>query len=1077
MMKELYKKLSVTVCLLCLVSSIAFAQDRIVSGKITDENGQPLPGVNVMVKGTTIGSVSDSDGVYSINRVNDNSVLIFSFIGYLSKEIPVGARTVVDLEMEPDINSLDEIIVIGYGEKKKALVTGANIRQDGATLQALNTTGAMESLQGITPGVNISRNSGQPGAGTKVRIRGIGTIANSDPLYIVDGVPVGNIDYLSPADIEAIDILKDGASAAIYGARGANGVVYVTTKRAKSGAKSQISYSGYTGVQNIYRKPPTLNAQEYMFIIDEGLANDGKTLTNWESEIKNNSWLETQQAGLGNQYGTEVWNKLQSGWKGTDWVDEIIQKNAPVTSHAINITGATEDLTYAAGFSYINQVGMIGGDIIDAGLKRLTARLNTEVKLVEINGRKIFKLGENFTFTNQQMRGTGTGNIYWNDLHDALVINPLMPAYWESSPSVYKFAPTLEGVNLGQTNPIATMFYRHNFNRGKGNNIIGNVYGELEPIKNLKFRSSYGVNAWFGHSRSYAPAYGLSSQFNRPSSAVSITQEANQGIVSTWTNTLSYQKKIQSHNIQALVGAEQIKNILNFNVGGSRLRPLYRGMDYAYLNNAAPATSVADVNTWGADWAANGGGIQSYMGRLSYDYLERYIVDVTIRRDGSSNFINDKRWGNFYAVSAGWNFLDENFMANYRNIFDLGKLRASWGQNGNENVGGSFRYQTNIVSLGQGYYFGADKLSSTTTYIPENTPNPNLGWETSEQLNFGLDVAFLNSKLGVTFDWYKKLTKDWLVYAPVLGTTGALPPWINGGDVRNSGVELSFTWKDKIGDVTYGATLSGATVRNKVVRLANEEGIINGPSDVLSQGTSYINRVQVGHPIGSFYGFQTAGILQNQAEVDAYVGPEGLPMRFSDTNGLRPGDVRFVDQNNDGYIDERDKVILGNPIPDFELGLQLNAAWKGIYANVTFTGKFGHQIMRSYRSFADQFEQNYTTEIFGRWHGEGTSNRIPRISSVSHRNQQYISDIYMYDGDYVRVNNLTVGYDFGVLAKKLGWMNAAQVYLTVNNLHTFTKYEGMDPEIAYGGADWGQGVDLGLYPLARTVMLGVNITF
>jgi TonB-linked SusC/RagA family outer membrane protein len=1065
---------------------MAIAQERTVSGKIIDENGQSLPGVNVLVKGTATGTVSDGDGAYTIGGVNDNSILIFSFIGYHAQEIAVGSQTVIDVSMTPDITALQEIVVIGYGEKKKALVTGANIHQDGEKLQALNTSSAMEALQGITPGVSISRNSGQPGAGTKVRIRGIGTIANSNPLYIVDGVPVGNdINYLAPSDIESIDVLKDAASAAIYGSRGANGVVIVTTRKGKQGSKPQITYNGYYGVQNIYKKPPTLNAQEYMFIMDEGLANDGKALTNWETEIKTNDWLNTQQAGLGTDYGNYVWDKLQSGWKGTDWVDEITQKDAPVMSHAINITGATEDITYGAGFSYLDQTGMIGGDIIDAGLKRLTARLNTEIKLLEIGGRKILKLGENVTYTNSQTRGTGTGNIYWNDLHDALVINPLTPAYWEGSPSEYGFAPTLTGVNLGQTNPVATMFYRHNFNYGKGNNIIGNVYGELEPIEGLKIRSSFGLNSWFGHSRSYSPAYGLSSQFNRPESAQSIQQDAYQGANTTWTNTASYERTFDEHYVQVLVGTEQIRNdVLNFNVGGRRLRPLYSGPGYAYLDNTAPPTSQSDVSTWGKDWAANGGGLMSYMGRISYNYQERYMLDFTARRDGSSNFIGSKRYGNFYAVSAGWNFTEESFMEGLSNIFDSGKLRASWGQNGNQDVG-AFRYQTNIIPLSQGYYFG-DKLSPTTTYIPENTPNPDLGWETSEQIDIGLDAAFMNSKLSVTLDWYQKKTKEWLVRAPVLGTTGATAPWINGGDVKNSGLEFSIGWNDKRGDFTYGVIVSGATVKNEVTRLANAEGIVNGPSDVLSQGTSFVSRVQVGRPIGYFYGFETAGILQNQAEVDAYVGPEGNPMQFADNNGLRPGDVRFVDQNKDGKIDEADKIMLGNPIPDFELGIQLNASWKGIYANVTFAGKFGHQVMRSYRSFADQFEQNYTTEIFGRWHGEGTSNRIPRLSSVSHRNQQYISDIYMHDADFLRINNLTIGYDFGSLAKKVGWFQGAQVYMTVNNLYTFTKYDGMDPEVPFSGnedsnssayAPWASGIDLGLYPLPRTVMVGVNLTF
>jgi TonB-dependent starch-binding outer membrane protein SusC len=1094
MMKELYKRLSFTALVLWLCSSMAFAQDRSVSGKIVDETGQALPGVNVLIKGTSSGTVSDGVGAYTVAGVNDNSVLVFSFIGYTAKEEIVGSRTVIDVNMVPDLTALDEVVVIGYGEQKKALVTGANIRQDGAKLQSLNTSSAMEALQGITPGVSVSRNSGQPGAGTKVRIRGIGTIANSNPLYIVDGVPVGDINYLAPSDIESIDVLKDAASAAIYGSRGANGVVIVTTRKGKKGSKPQISYNGYYGVQNIYKKPPLLNAQEYMFIMDEGLANDGVPVNDWQSVLANIPFLDPddkpETPGPNNEYADHIWGKLQNGWTGTNWVDEITKEDAPMSSHALNITGAGEDIIYGAGFSYLDQTGMIGGDIIDAGLKRFTARLNTEISLIKIGDRKLLKVGENFTYTNTQNRSTGTGNIYWNDLHDALVINPLMPAYWEGSTSPYGYAPTLEGINLGQANPIATMFYRHNFNRGKGNSVVGNFYGELEPIRNLRIRSSFGINSWFGWGRSYAPAYALSSQYQRQESARNIGQSSYQGAERTFTTTASYEKAIGDHTFQVLVGNEQIKrDILNFNLNGTRYNPLYDNMDYAYLDNTAAPSSQAQVGATGKDWAANGGGLMSYMGRLSYNYREKYMFDFTARRDGSSNFSGDNQYGNFYSVSGGWNFMEESFMGSLSNIFSAGKLRASWGQNGNQDVGGAFKYQTNIIALNQGYYFGGDKLTSSITYIPDNAPNAALGWETSEQIDIGLDAAFMNSKLSFTIDWYQKLTKDWLVQAPALGTTGADAPWINGGDVKNSGLEFVLGWKDNIGEVQYGITLSGATLRNEVTRLANAEKLFNGPSDVLSQGTSFVSRVQVGYPIGYFYGYETAGIIQNQAEAVAYVGPEGLPMEFPQNEGLnaiRPGDVRFVDQNNDGKIDELDKKMLGNPIPDFELGVQLNASWKGIYANVTLAGRFGHQAMRSYRSFADNFDQNYTTEIFGRWHGEGTSNRLPRLSSVSHRNQQFISDIYMYDADYLRINNMTIGYDFGKLAKKLGWLNGAQLYVTVNNLYTFTKYDGMDPEVPFSGnedpnsaqyAPWASGIDLGLYPLPRTVMVGANLSF
>ncbi len=543
-----------------------------------------------------------------------------------------------------------------------------------------------------------------------------------------------------------------------------------------------------------------------------------------------------------------------------------------------------------------------------------------------------------------------------------------------------------------------------------------------------------------------------------------------QGINYTWTNTVSYDFRIDQHKITVLAGNEVIDNVLNANVGGWKAKTIFGNPDYAYLDNVT-AGSIADINTWGADWAAQGGGILSYYGRLSYNFREKYLFDATFRADGSSNFAPDHRWGYFPSASAGWIFTEEDFMKG-SSWLSFGKLRASWGQNGNQSIP-NFIYNSNISYLDQGYYFGPDKLVTSPTAIPENVPNPDVTWETSEQLNLGIDARFFNSSLGVSFDWYNKTTKNWLVLAPILGTAGAGAPYINGGDIKNSGVEFTINYKGNVSDFIYGASFSGTMNHNEVTRLANAEGIINGSPHTLSQGTAAVSRVEVGFPIGYFYGFKADGLLQNQDEVDAYVTPEGKPY-FED---LRPGDVRFVDQNKDGLINDDDKIMLGSPLPDFEMGFQLNLEYKGIYANATLTGKFGMQVMQSYRSFADNFTQNYTTQIFGRWHGEGTSNKIPRLGYASTRNQNYISDIYMHDADFVRIANLVLGYRFDKLLSKLNWIKGASVYTSVNNLYTFTKYDGMDPDVGYAPDSWASGIDLGLYPLPRTVMFGASVTF
>ena len=1067
-----FKFLIITLVMVCAQNVLG--QTKTITGLVSDEAGLPLPGVTVVVQGTVNGTTTDFDGNYSIGNVGPEDRLVYTYIGMVSQTLNVGQQTTINVTLLESYESLEEVVVVGYGVQKKALTTGANLNVKGEDIAELNTSTAMGALQGVAPGVSVTRNNGEPGAGTKVTIRGLGTIGNSSPLYIVDGVAVGNIDYLNSSDIQSIDVLKDAASAAIYGSRAANGVVLVTTHKGRQGSKAQIQYDSYYGIQKIYKNLSPLNAQEYMYIMDEGRVNDGLEPNDWEAILQNNNWLNNNYPNdLGTALGSEIWGMLQNGWEGTNWIDEMSTKSAPVTSHSVNITGGGEDSTYAFGVSYLDQTGIIGGNIIDAGYKRLTARMNTEFVLFKNDDHSILTIGENLTYTNSEYRGVATGNIYWNDLHNALVQNPLMPAYWDKSPDANGFTPTLDGLANDQANPLAVMFYRSNYSNlgNKDNTLVGNVYMELEPIEDLKFRSSYGLDSWFGHGRSWTPTFALGVLFSNANDGASQYQYLGANL--TWTNTLTYERTFGDHNINALIGNEVYKNQINNSVGGSMANTRFGLPEYAYLNNV-DKTDVNSINTFGADYAAGGGGLLSYIARAQYDYKEKYLLSATMRADGSSNFAKGNRWGYFPSVSAGWILTNEDFLSNNSGVLDFAKFRGSWGQNGNQSID-NFIYSSNIAYLNPGYYFGDTKPISGATAVPARVTNPDVTWETSEQLNFGLDARFFNSRLDFTFDWYKKTTKDWLVVAPIQGTSGAGAPYINGGDIENTGYELMLSWNDNIGDFKYGATISGAFNKNEITKIANSDGIIQGPSSVLSQGTASVSRAEVGKPIGFFYGYETDGILQTQDEVDAYVKPtDGTPY-FSDQ---RPGDVRFVDQNQDGVIDESDKKMLGNPNPDFELGIQLNAEYKGFYANITLSGKYGMQVMQSYRSFADRFDQNYTTEIFGRWHGAGTSNTLPRLSSVSNRNTNWISDIYMQDADYLRINNLTVGVKLGDYISDIKLFSDIKVYAAINNLYTFTNYTGMDPEVSFGhDASWASGIDLGLYPLPRTIMFGFSVDF
>lgn len=1058
-------------------AQVSLAQTKTVTGLVTDDVGLPLPGVSVFVVGSTNGTNTDFDGNYTLENVQDSDRLTFSYIGMTAQTVQVGQRSVINISLEPSMEALEEVVVVGYGVQKKALTTGANLNVKGEDIAGLNTSTAMEALQGVAPGVSITRNNGQPGAGTKVTIRGLGTINNSNPLYIVDGVAVGNIDYLSSSDIESIDVLKDAASAAIYGSRAANGVILVTTHKGRKGSKARVVYDTYYGFQKIYKNLSPLNAQEYMYIMDEGMVNDGREPYDWEAMLLNNNWLNMNYAGnLGTRLGEDIWNRLQNGWEGTNWIDEMSSNNAPISSHSVNITGGGEDNVYSFGVSYLDQTGILGGELVDAGFERLTTRMNSEYVLFKNEDHNIVTMGQNFTYTNTENRSVATGNIYWNDLHNALVQNPLMPAYWAESPDQHGFTPTLDGISNNQHNPLAVMFYRHKYSNlgNRGNTIVGNVYLEIEPVRNLKFRTSYGVNSWFGHSRSWTPTYALGVLYSNAKDGAS--QSHYMGADQTWTNTISYEHSFGDHKVNALIGNEVIKNRLSSEVGGSKAGTRFGLPEYAFLNNV-DKSDIGSIDTWGVDWAAGGGGILSYIARAQYDYKEKYLLSATMRADGSSNFAPGNRWGYFPSVSAGWILTNEDFIGN-SGVMDFAKLRGSWGQNGNQAID-NFIYSSTIAYRNPGYYFGDTKPVSGATAVPARVTNPDVKWETSEQINVGLDARFFSSRLAFTADWYVKTTKDWLVVAPIQGTAGAGAPFVNGGDIENRGFELMLSWQDNAGGFQYGATVSGAFNKNEVTRIDNAEGIITGQDHILAQGTAAVSRVEVGKPIGYFYGFQTDGILQNQDEVDAYVKPtDGTPY-FADQ---RPGDVRFVDRNQDGLIDEADKTMLGKPNPDFQLGVQLNAEYKGFYVNTTLAGKFGMQVMQSYRSFSDNYDQNYTTEIFGRWHGEGTSNRLPRLSSVSNRNIQNISDIYMQDADYLRINNLTVGFKLGDYLKNIKYISQIKLYTSVNNLHTFTNFKGMDPDVRFGSDDtdqfgWASGIDLGLYPLPRTWMFGMSVEF
>lgn len=1022
-----------------------------VKGVITSgADGLPLIGVNVVEKGTTNGTVTDFDGNFELT-VSSNAVLDISYIGFLSQEVKIVAgKTTYNVVLKEDSQALDEVVVVGYGVQKKKLVTGATVQVSGDNLQKLSTTNVLGALQSQSPGVNITQSSGQPGESFKVVIRGLGTVGSAGPLYVIDGVAGGDINALNPSDIEAIDVLKDAASAAIYGARAANGVVLVTTKQGKAG-KLQLTYDGYYGAQYLAKLPPLLNAKEYMAMMDETRYNEASPGYDWQNLLP-----------------TDLYNSIMDGsWQGTNWIKETYNEAAPTQNHSFNLAGGTEQSKFSMGFSYTSQEGILGKPV-QSQFDRYTARINSDHVLLKVKDFDAIKIGETLNFNFNTKSGIAIGNIYGNSIHNMLIGNPLLPVY-DAEGNFYDYDDKVNnGWNFdGNTgNPLAgTALSNWGLNLSKNYALQSSAYLEIQPIKNLVFRSQFGYKMTSSTYRSYDGIRHLSNNTNVTMD--NVYQSASSGHNITLDNTIAYRFNVADlHQFDVVVGQSVEKWGMGSNIDASGNNSIFEGsFGQAWVDNTKP-TELSQRGAGGSPWGE--GALASFFGRANYNYKETYMASLTMRADGSSNFPRGNRWGYFPSVSAGWVITNEGFMEDTKSWMDFLKLRASFGQNGNAAID-NFQYQTTFAfDESNGYYFDSGKKVQTVGGYADILANPDVKWETSEQINLGFDSRFLNSRLGLTFDWYVKTTKDWLVRAPISGVWGLNPPFVNGGDIENRGFEVALNWNDKAGDFNYGATVNFTHNKNEVTRIANAEGIIHGDANVLSQGTTEMYRAQVGYPIGYFYGYKTAGVFQNWSQV------EGTAAKYA---GAQPGDLIFVDSNNDGKITEDDRTMIGNPNPDFSMGLNLNFSYKGFDLNVTGAGSFGKQIAKSYRSFADSPLQNYTTDIFGRWTGEGTSNKLPRLTSGSHTNWQNISDIYIEDGDYLKIQNLTIGYDFKKLFPTMP-LGQARLYLTAQNLFTFTGYSGMDPEIGYGyDKSWVSGIDLGYYPSPRTYMVGVNLKF
>ena len=1073
--------LRIVVAMLCVFTSIGIASAQepgTVSGTVTSaSDGEPLIGASVLVKGTTIGTDTDIDGNFTV-KAKKGDVLQFRYVGYEPSEVKVGDSNVINVMLQENENNLDEVVVVGYGTQKRKLVTGSTFQVSGDQIAQMNTSNALTAMQTTAPGVQITQASTQPGKGFKVSIRGVGTIGESSPLLVIDGIVSGTandgLNGINPNDIESIDVLKDAASAAIYGARAANGVILVTTKQGKEG-KISITYDGFVGWSNPYRKPGNLNAQQYMEVINETNFNTLGSATNWSALVP--------QAIL---------DKVNNGWKGQDWFDVYRNKNAFQHSHAVTVAGGSDRSKFSISVNYSDQEGILGGSNA-SNYRRYGGRVNSEHVLLKGKEHNIITLGENISYWYHQSHDLAEGNGYSNIMQPVYSASPLVPAFREDGkPTNFRedgagyssmiFNNPYEGFINGQYNSL---------NKSRDFGVGATLYWIIEPIKNLRYRGQ--INTGYSANNYRRTSLPFSASSTNASGNYGMEQNQQQSSSMSVENTITYTlPEFAKNNIDVMIGQSvemskwDTRMSMTFSQSPDELNSLVlNGWNFTIPSNMAGMTGYSGYDN------PREGRIASFFGRINYNYDERYLLTAIVRHDGSNNFARSHRWHTYPSVSAGWVLTNEKFMENATNVMNFFKLRASWGQNGNCQVG-NFYYLSNIgfsptAYADYGYKFNSNMVSTVegiyqTGAYAKNVPNENLTWETSEQWDLGFDTRFFQNRLAFTFDWYVKKTKDWLVQAPlndILGYEEAA--MINGGDVKNTGVEMALSWSDNLGpDFLYHVNVNAAYNRNKVTRLATQSGKIgDNVSSSLFENSSYVSLVEVGHPIGYFSGMSHSCIWQNQQQIEdaRAAGKAVLP-------NAQPGDFIWDDYDGNGQIEyDNDRHEIGDPNPDWTLGINLGFTWKGLDFSLAGSGAFGMQAMQCYRTalLANQY-LNYTAEILDRWHGEGTSNSVPRLS-VGGENNQWVSTYYMQNADYFKLQNITIGYDFARQFKTP--FQQLRLYVQAQNLCTITKYKGVDPEIGSNGgidyngssAGWIRGIDTGLYPSARTFVVGVTVKF
>lgn len=1023
-------RLILLICALLATLGIGAQNQVTISGMVKDaETSEALIGVSVSVTGTTSGTITDLDGNYTL-KASPDATLSFSYLGYKTQNIQVKGQNIISVSLSPESEILDELVVVGYTSQKKRDVLGSYGKVGAKDISKLPVATADQALQGRISGVQVSNASGAPGAGVSVRVRGVGSISsNNDPLYIVDGAPVeGGLNSISPNDIENITVLKDASSAAIYGSRANNGVVLITTKSGKKG-EAKVSYNGQFGYQTHGHLPKMVNTADYISIYNEAARTDNAASTAVQRPLLEGEYLKD--------------------FADVNYLDAIF-RNAPIQSHEISVSGGNEKTTYLVSGSYFDQEGIILNS--DYNKASIRSNINSDVK-------SWLSVGLNINAGLANTRSVpSSGDGYQNDeggsvVRYAFFRNPAVPIYdangnYVDKPSEYYGNSVYDSFFGDGYNPVG---WSNNTDRHrKDKTFIGTGNVLIKFPYDLKLKTVFGVDYKDGEYRQYNETWGTNNRINNPNS---LSVEGYSQLAWNVNSVLQYDKTFNEvHNISALAGTEVIRNSGETMYNSDQD---FQDSEFIYIGKGLGKKTQSEYH-----WAYS---LASFFGSINYNYNQKYYLSAIIRRDGSSRFTGDNKWGDFYSVSGGWNVETEKFMQNLKAIEKL-KLRVGWGTVGNQNIG-LYAY-SDKYSPYYNYPFGSLPGDG---YAETQLGNNDLKWETSKQFNAGIDMAFLKNSLGFSVDYFRKVSYDMLVQAPLPPSVGYVSPsWINSGEVLNTGVDLEVFYRKNYKDGGFDITLNGGYLKNEVLKL--DAPLLGGRVD---QGL-YATKTEVGYPIGSFYMLEMEGIFQNQAEI--------LTSAYQE-KGVQPGDVKYVDQNNDGKIDAEDRVHLGSAIPKFTTGLNLSGYWKEFDLSVFFQGAFGHKIYSQIQQDIEGFYRGFpvTQRYFDEhWTGEGTSNTQPRASWNAKSNNVRVSSRFLEDASYLRLKNIQLGYTIPN-SKKIG-IETLRVYVAATNLLTFTKYTGLDPEMTVSAnstseGDRASGIDWGTYPVAKSYTLGVNLTF